>query len=395
MRWARYPLRCDLVSKDDDVTRLAVTRAGEFFAAPETEGEAAVVDARQWYLYVSEKIVAITQGRSFFTWEIHPGWWARRLSKHVVRTPYGIGLGDPTTMQLAIDEVGLGRILLAAGAALAGKAVGQRGVFYKVTGPAVRAIDGPTEYSAYPANVSAKLAPADPDGAAARISAAIRARLPRSATARFGGTVVIDANDLGTERSRPRHRSADRDLGGGVRRQPAGTGTATDTPGRRVLGLPRVGVGPSGRPRDHDQPRRTARSRRGMWCAVTPNPHHIRRLTVPHPEIFLNVDGPVALSVDRQEIQTIGYDVCAACRKGHTRPGFPLGDGARDGHRPWCGAQDGRTHALMRPDPRVDGQPVGDVSTSRIRPWAEAGSGASTWDEGARRRGRRRGGRRG
>ncbi|HIW62311.1 MAG TPA: asparagine synthase (glutamine-hydrolyzing) [Candidatus Stackebrandtia excrementipullorum] len=197
MRWARYPLRCDLVSKDDDVTRLAVTRAGEFFAAPETEGEAAVVDARQWYLYVSEKIVAITQGRSFFTWEIHPGWWARRLSKHVVRTPYGIGLGDPTTMQLAIDEVGLGRILLAAGAALAGKAVGQRGVFYKVTGPAVRAIDGPTEYSAYPANVSAKLAPADPDGAAARISAAIRARLPRSATARFGGTVVIDANDLG------------------------------------------------------------------------------------------------------------------------------------------------------------------------------------------------------
>ena len=39
----------------------------------------------------------------------------------------------------------------------------------------VRAIDGPTVYSAFPSNVSAKLPPKDPDGVSARLSAAIRA----------------------------------------------------------------------------------------------------------------------------------------------------------------------------------------------------------------------------
>lgn len=199
-RWARYPLRCDLVSKGDSIAGLATARVGEFFTGLTGAPADALIPvnaAQRWYMYVSEKILAISQGRSFFTWEVHPGWWAKRLSRHVVRTPHGIGLGDPTTMQLAIDEIGLGRILLASGASLAGKAVGKRGLFYEVAGPGVRAIDGPTEYSAYPANVSAKLAPADPYGAAGRISAAIRARLPESTTRRFGGTVIIDANDIG------------------------------------------------------------------------------------------------------------------------------------------------------------------------------------------------------
>lgn len=141
--------------------------------------------------------MAIAQGRSFFTWQIRPSWWARRLSRFVVRTPHGIGLGDPTTMQLAIDEVGLLRILFASAVSAAGKAVGRRGLFYRITGPQVAAIDGPTQYSAYPANVSAKLAPADPTGVAHQISAAIRSTLPPALTARYRGAVIIDANDLG------------------------------------------------------------------------------------------------------------------------------------------------------------------------------------------------------
>jgi asparagine synthase (glutamine-hydrolysing) len=100
-------------------------------------------------------------------------------------------------MQLAIDDVGLPRIMAASAVSAVGKALGKRGWFYKVAGPSVRAIDGPTQYSAFPANVSAKLAPADPAGQARRISAAVRAALPAEVVARFGGTVVIDANDIG------------------------------------------------------------------------------------------------------------------------------------------------------------------------------------------------------
>jgi asparagine synthase (glutamine-hydrolysing) len=206
--WARFPLRVDLVAPGDDVPALAARRAAGFFAGlpeaasdPTTSDAAALASGDRWYLYVSEKIVAVAQGRIFFTRDIHPGPWARLLSRFVRRTPFGIGLGHPTTMHLAIGEAGLPRILAAAAAGLVGRTLGRRGLFYQVAGPAVRAIDGPTEYSAYPANVSAKLAPSDPAGAARAISAAVRAALEPAAPSedanRFGGTVVIDANDLG------------------------------------------------------------------------------------------------------------------------------------------------------------------------------------------------------
>jgi asparagine synthase (glutamine-hydrolysing) len=196
--WARFPLRVDLVGAGADIPALAARRAGRFFAQlPDAPPDVAVLTQAGWYLYLSEKVVAVAQGRSFFVWEIQPSWWARRLSRFVVRTPYGIGLGDPTTMQLAIDEVGLPRILIASAVSAAGKVVGRRGLFYRVTGERVAAIDGPTQYSAYPANVSAKLAPADPAGVARQVSAAVRTSLPPELAARYRGAVIIDANDLG------------------------------------------------------------------------------------------------------------------------------------------------------------------------------------------------------
>lgn len=198
-RWVRYPLRVDLIKRGDNVAALAAARAAWFFtnltdAPPEAVSS---VLGNRWYLFCSEKVVAISQGRSFATWEIEPSWWARRLSRFVVRTPYGIGLSDPTTMQLAIQEVGLPRVLAASAVSAAGKAVGRRGVFYRITGPEIAAIDGPTPYSAYPANVSAKLAPSDPDGVARHVSATVRQVVSPEVRRQFGGTVVIDANDLG------------------------------------------------------------------------------------------------------------------------------------------------------------------------------------------------------
>lgn len=199
--WARFPLRTDLVTIGDDVPALAATRVGEFFKqVPEMPVAAQeLAGAGRWYLFVSEKVVAVAQGRIYNVADIDTGPWARLLSRFVRRTPYGIGLGHPATMQLAIQEVGLPRILIASAVAAAGKAMGRRGLFYRITGPSVRAIDGPTEYSAYPANVSAKLAPSNPAAVARRITLAIRAILPAEFAERFGGTVIIDANDFGQD----------------------------------------------------------------------------------------------------------------------------------------------------------------------------------------------------
>ncbi|MCS6711490.1 hypothetical protein JSY14_05415 [Brachybacterium sp. EF45031] len=202
----RYPLRTAKFSADSRLVEDVVPYVTGFFAdldaALAADGSTAAdhreaTEGRSWNLTISEKIIAIMQGRSYFVWDVKPSWWARQLSRFVSRTPAGIGLGDPVTMHLAIQEAGLPRVLLASAAGAAGKLVRRRGLFYQVVGGNVRAIDGPTEYSVYPANVSAKLPPKDPDRVAEQLNEAIRAALPERWARTFTGTVVMDANDIG------------------------------------------------------------------------------------------------------------------------------------------------------------------------------------------------------
>src|SRR5690606_12948309 len=53
-------------------------------------------------LFVTEKIVAIMQGRSYMMSEIKPRRLATFLSRYVTKTSYGIGLGIPETMEFAL-----------------------------------------------------------------------------------------------------------------------------------------------------------------------------------------------------------------------------------------------------------------------------------------------------
>ena len=146
--------------------RPSATSSASSPALPGAGGDHDVATKGRWYFFISEKIVAITQGRSYFIWDIKVSRPARILSRYVTRTPAGIGLGSPFTMQLAIEEAGLPRVLYASAGGAIGKLIGKRGLFYELVGGDIRAIDGPTEYSVYPANVSAKLAPKDPDAVA-------------------------------------------------------------------------------------------------------------------------------------------------------------------------------------------------------------------------------------
>lgn len=195
--YRRYPLRTKMVAANDKLEPFITERLNEFFATLQKNKDHSAYAGKPWQLFISEKIVAISQGRSYFIWDIKPGFWARTLSKFVVKTPHGIGLGSPWTMQLAIEEAGLLRILFASIAAAVGKIVGQKGLFYNLAGADVRAIDGPTEYSVYPSNVSAKLPPKDPTKVARQINEAIKKALPAPIVQNFRGVVVIDANDLG------------------------------------------------------------------------------------------------------------------------------------------------------------------------------------------------------
>ena len=185
--YTRYMLRTELVTPETKLDDYINRYVGAFAKTMSKE-----VGSKKWQLYISEKIIATMQGRSYFLWDVDARWSARVLSRFVHRTPAGIGLGNPATMELALREAGTPRILLATVASAAGKAVGKRGVFYNVAGANVRAIDGPTSYSAYPANVSAKLPPKDPDNVAEHITVLIRenAKIAKTLRDNFEGALL-------------------------------------------------------------------------------------------------------------------------------------------------------------------------------------------------------------
>ncbi|MCV0404111.1 MAG: F420-0--gamma-glutamyl ligase [Chloroflexi bacterium] len=171
--YARHPVRTHLVTGDDDAAEVVTRYVG---TPPE--------DVR--VVAVSERMVAITQGRSYPIRDIRPSPLARLLERFVTRPGYGIGLGSAETMELAIREVGAPRILLAAALSAVTKPFGVHGVFYRVAGPQAKAIDGPTSYTIPPYNEAATLGPKDPDGAARALAAAVGTPI-----------AIIDANDAG------------------------------------------------------------------------------------------------------------------------------------------------------------------------------------------------------
>jgi F420-0:gamma-glutamyl ligase len=176
--YERLLIRTELVKSGDNIEELVVSYVEEII----DDGD---------IIAISERIVAISQGRSFPIKDIKPGWWAKHLWKFVHNHPGGIGLRDPHTMQLAIQEAGVPRILLAAGIAAITKPFGLKGMFYRVAGHNINAIDGPCDYSLPPSNTSAKLGPKDPEKVAQHISASL------SSDGEKIGVAIIDANDYG------------------------------------------------------------------------------------------------------------------------------------------------------------------------------------------------------
>lgn len=140
-------------------------------------------------VFIGQKAAAAAQGRAYPVDQIRPRPLARFLCRFVRKVGYGIGLGIPETMEMAIREVGVLRILLAAVVGAIGRLLGRRGDFYRVAGRAVAAIDGPTPYTLPPYNRCVVLAPRKPSGLAREIAAAL-APTPVEAA-------IVDVNDIG------------------------------------------------------------------------------------------------------------------------------------------------------------------------------------------------------
>ncbi|MBC7760842.1 MAG: coenzyme F420-0:L-glutamate ligase [Candidatus Saccharibacteria bacterium] len=175
VRYERIPIKTRLVGPTDNIVEIVTTFADSVVRPGDI-------------LFVTEKIVAITQGRAYPVDEITPRPLATRLSRYVTRTPSGIGLGLPETMEMALRECGTPRILFAAAVAAVTKPFGRRGDFYRVAGPKARGIDGPTGGTIPPYNSQVVLAPERPSEVAAELRAALGTPVD---------VLIVDINDFG------------------------------------------------------------------------------------------------------------------------------------------------------------------------------------------------------
>ena len=171
--YRRLCIKTHVITNEDNITDVVQRYAAPLLAPGDI-------------LFITEKAVACTQSRAIKLTDIHPRPLARFLCKFVLKTPYGIGLAMPETMEMALKECGTLRILFAAFISAIGKLFRRRGWFYKIAGEKARAIDGPCDCTLPPYNEYVVLAPADPDRVAAELAAAL------------GYPVAItDINDLG------------------------------------------------------------------------------------------------------------------------------------------------------------------------------------------------------
>lgn len=91
---------------------------------------------------IAEKIISLCQNRVVDKSTIKPGFWAKTLSKFVMKTTAGYSVGNIYKMQLAINLAGLPRILFASFCSAVTKIFGIRGVFYIIAGNEINGIDG-------------------------------------------------------------------------------------------------------------------------------------------------------------------------------------------------------------------------------------------------------------
>jgi len=171
--YLRLPIKTKLITEKDDI--LAIVN--EYVLPSLKKGD---------ILFIAERIVAITQGRAFPINKIKPSKLANFLVKFVEKSPYGIGLGSPWTMELALRDVGILRLILGIIGAALTKPFGIKGIFYHICGYRASAIDGPCSYTIEPYNQYAILGPLKPNKVASDIKKITGNEV-----------VIVDSNDFG------------------------------------------------------------------------------------------------------------------------------------------------------------------------------------------------------
>lgn len=173
VRFERIPVKTHILTPEDEMLEII-----QKYAIPQMRpGD---------MLCISESPLAITQGRAIPVSELKISMLAKILSSYVSKVPYGIGLGAPSSMQCAIDETGVPRILFAAFVGALGKLIGRKGDFYRIAGMQAALVDAATTSPVPPYNETVIKGPKDPQQVAEQLAAETGYPI-----------AIMDINDIG------------------------------------------------------------------------------------------------------------------------------------------------------------------------------------------------------
>lgn len=172
-KYVRIPLKTHVIYSDDKVVDIVSDYTKDVYKPGDV-------------VFMAESVVAIMQNRAIKVSDVKPRFLAKTLSKFVFKNADNSGLVSPETMEMAFREVGTPKMLFASAASVVGKLFGRRGVFYKITGPKARDIDGPSPWAMPPYNEYITLCPDKPEVVAKQIKEETGIPL-----------AVVDINDRG------------------------------------------------------------------------------------------------------------------------------------------------------------------------------------------------------
>jgi hypothetical protein len=181
------PLKTDLLGPGDDIVEVARRALDAAGLVPEPTD----------ILAVAESPLAITQGRIVDIDTVRPGVLARILCRFF---DFDSSLSTPYAVQVAMNEAGPGRFVLAFLLAAPTRLIGRRGDFYRLAGRPVAWMDDiPGTMPPYTQHII--LGPRDPQSVARKMARELGC-----------AAAVVDANDLGKVEILGASAFLDRDL---------------------------------------------------------------------------------------------------------------------------------------------------------------------------------------
>ncbi|HDQ15588.1 MAG TPA: F420-0--gamma-glutamyl ligase [Bacteroidetes bacterium] len=174
-KYQRYPVKTHLIKQEDFLEDVV-----KKYILPEKQTDDIIA--------LSERMVAITQGRLIHEKDIKGSWLAKVLIKFVKKWPNDPGFRNAKKMQLVINIAGLPRVLLAAFVSALTKPLGIRGLFYKICGNQISQIDGFAPGTIPPYDQYAVLGPENPNQVCENLAQQFNLQF-----------IIIDANNIDTE----------------------------------------------------------------------------------------------------------------------------------------------------------------------------------------------------